>query len=661
MTTWSAQQIDSLPSGVRALPRGLRVAWAGAASASVGRGSSTPDARRHGDDVVDLLKRGLADAGLSLDALEEWHCHNTHAHPLMHLLQEQGLGDAAGQLHQLTLPKDGALSKPGDFASWLADQLQALVDAAKNSGAVEASENDGGPGSTPGILAISPQGDLIVVTEDGNQQPAPKGLSRLASAAALAATLAGAPQQAHTDGQTWRADRIDFDLTVEGKDAVERALSRGRRLAKRGDEATFNAIVDQLRKDGFDDYVTPEGYLRVRVKAARSGVQQYSDGISVWGELRPIEEVFSTESLASWSFKPFTNDHPPDFVGIHNWGIYGCGVVGEARRVPGPDGDDYVEVTLVVNDFDTLVAIKGGKVELSAGYTANIKAESGRDHKGREYRYRQTGIYINHLSLVDRGRAGPLARISLDGFAWQVAQPIADAVGTQPHTDQHENDMQFIDVPLTDGTTIKLSPEDAAKLKAAQDKAIQDAVEQAKRAAAAEVSDAAKPQLDAFKAQLDAMQLQMTSMQTDKATTDAKLVQLEAENARLVADAEARTKSEVIAAIKQVCPKLAIDSIKGRKSVDGAERPATLADYKAAAVKDLAPHLASAIDAYAGNGDAAFTTFVDTLYGPEVARARANPSTPRVSDGDSPRRARQTGDMNSLRSAGIHGAAARPN
>jgi hypothetical protein len=668
--TWSSKQIDSLPGGVRALPRSLRLTWVGAAVAAKGRGSSTADARKCGDAAVGLLTKGLADIGVTPDALEEWSVHNSIAHPLMQLLQEHDLGDAAGALHDLTLPPDGELSQPGDFASWLADQLQAFIDAGKSAGKGtdpgpndEEEASDGGPGSGVGILAFTPEGQLVVVTEDGKQAAAPKGFSRLAAAAGLTAALAGAPPQAHADGN-WRVDRIAFDLTDEGLDAVKRALSRRERLTKRGDQASFEAVIDQLRKDGFDDYVTPEGYLRVRVRAARSGTQQYSDGLTIWGEYRPVEEVFSPTSLASWSYKPFTNDHPPDFVGVHNWPQYAVGVVGnDASRVAGPDGDDYVEVTIVVYGFDALVAIREGKVELSAGYTANIRRETGRDHKGREYSYRQFDIYINHLSLVDRGRAGPLARIVVDGLAWQVPFA-ADAVGTQPEK-QHGDHMstQALTKIQVAGVEVEMTTDSAAKFQAAHEKAINDAVEKRSKEYIEQLHAAEKPKFDAFQTQLGVLEAQVGELVTAKAATDAELLGVKAENARLTSDAAARERAEVIDTVREFSPKLDLTKLPA-PVVDGKAQAVPLVDIKAACVADLAPHFKDAIDTYRSQGAAAFTTFVDSLFAAEIERARKNPSSTRAED-RSPvhptSTPRQTGDLNDMRRRALHGQAERPN
>lgn len=602
MMPFDSKQIDGLPSGVRALPRGLRDAWVGAASAALAGEAGRAAAKREADAFVALLSRGLSDIGLTSDALEVRD--SASSHPLVVALLGDRCEEFGGHAAKLLHEKPPA-GERGDVAAWLADRFAVLC---------------------PGPAALPERG--------------------LSGSAAL-----------HADAQ-WRTDRFELELTAEAKDAVARAMSRRERLAARGDSASFDAVIEQLRKDGFDDYVTPEGYLKIKVRAARSGTQVYSNGFDTWGEYRPEDEVGSAESLASWGYKPFTNDHPPDFVGVHNWAEYAVGVIGDdARLIPGPDGDSYVEVTIVVYGFDALVAIRSGKVELSAGYSANMRRESGRDSRGREYAFRQTDIFINHLSLVDRGRAGPLARVFLDGFAWQV--PLADAVGT--HTDKDDKTMPTpsddkIKVKLTDGVEVEMTKAQADAWKAEDDKRKADAdalakriadaeeqakaaIEQAKAEGASEAVDSTKPQFDAFKAQLDAMDGKLGDLVKAKAETDAQLVAIKAENDRLKADATNRERAEVIDTVRKVCPKLKI------------EDSASLAEIKAAALIDLAPHFKAAVEQYRTHGDAPLATFVDTLFAAEVGSAL---KAPRASVADSaPSKPARVFDLNAARAEAL--------
>lgn len=637
--TWSTQHVDSLPSGVRALPRGLRSAWVGAASAARAAGAPAKDARSTGDAVVETITRGLTEIGLSPAALESWNDAASSSNPLVKLLQHDGLEGACASL----VSKGGAAIGPADdqdAAPWLLDQLGRRLSA-----------TDGGPPDEgiDGAQGPDPTADTSKTLLDCFRE---RFRATVAAGALAASTLLGG----HTDaaGRTWRTDRFALDLDVKSRTAVDKAIER----AEAGGHQDLRDAAEKLRADGFDDYITPEGYLRVRVKAARDGVQQYSDGVNVWGELRPEPEVFADKSIKSWDYKPFTNDHPPDFVSIANWHEYAVGVVGAAKRVLGADGRHYVEVDIVVADLATLIAIRDGKLELSAGYTARLRRETGRDAHGDEYQYVQFDIWINHLSLVDRGRAGPLARISLDGFAWQVT-PTADAVGT--HSDKQDTTMTTqtdtqIKVQLADGIEVEMTKDQADAWKKAEAQRIADATEAAKRQAATEIADASKPTFDALQAQLNGLESKIGDLTTAKAETDAKLISLEAENHRLKDEADKRVRAEVIDTVKSVCPKLELDKLPKPKDDKGEELPEVpLADIKAACVVDLAPHFKSAIDGYRGNGAEPFAKFVDSLFDAEVARARKHPTSVRaVNDAPTPSRARVV-DLNEARRQAIHG------
>jgi uncharacterized protein len=173
---------------------------------------------------------------------------------------------------------------------------------------------------------------------------------------------------------------------------------------------------------------TTDGYLVADARIARTGVQIYlgaevgrPDQYAV-RVYRPEEEVFSNDSLASYAHKPLTNDHPAQSVTADTWRTLAVGNLdGSVAR----DGE-FVRVPLIIMDSTAINDVKGGKRELSAGYTCDLVFDSGTTPAGEEYDAMQKNIRVNHVAIVARGRAGSQARIG-DGAVWGVT-PIDDHV-----------------------------------------------------------------------------------------------------------------------------------------------------------------------------------------------------------------------------------------
>lgn len=153
---------------------------------------------------------------------------------------------------------------------------------------------------------------------------------------------------------------------------------------------------------------TKDGYLVGDVKCAKTGVQQYLaaelgvDGGGVINVYRPPEEVFSTDSLATYVGKPVTDDHPPEEVTSANWKVYASGDIGEGVLRDG----EWVKVPVKLMDAQAVSKVESGKSEVSMGYTAEIDFVDGITPEGIAYQAIQRDIKINHLAIVDRGRAG---------------------------------------------------------------------------------------------------------------------------------------------------------------------------------------------------------------------------------------------------------------
>jgi len=168
---------------------------------------------------------------------------------------------------------------------------------------------------------------------------------------------------------------------------------------------------------------TPQGGLRVPAFLTRTGIFVYkrADGTES-RELRPPEEVFSPESMASLRGAPVTELHPPVLINAENWQTYARGNMGEDVR---QEAGDFLGGDLYVQAAETVAKVEGGElVEISCGYDATIDPTPG-VFNGEPYDAIQRRIRYNHVALgpVDWGRAGPDVRLRLDS---------ADAIQQEP-------------------------------------------------------------------------------------------------------------------------------------------------------------------------------------------------------------------------------------
>jgi hypothetical protein len=161
---------------------------------------------------------------------------------------------------------------------------------------------------------------------------------------------------------------------------------------------------------------TNDGYLVASPRVARTGIQLYygselgltgDDAKKIMKVYRPEDEVFKADSLATFAYKPVTDDHPPVAVEAKNWKDYAKGQMGgEIAR----DGD-FIRVPMAVMDGPTIKKVKDGKSELSVGYDATIVFGAGTTPSGLQYDAMQKGIVVNHLAIVDAARGGAKLRI----------------------------------------------------------------------------------------------------------------------------------------------------------------------------------------------------------------------------------------------------------
>ena len=178
------------------------------------------------------------------------------------------------------------------------------------------------------------------------------------------------------------------------------------------------------------------GFLRVTGKAARTGVYQYlaseitpeplkpgevdspSTAViramltdrapnSIVNVLRSADEVFNADSLATYSNVDVTNNHPTKLVDSTTFKDTSVGHVIGAKQ-----SGDFVDISMIIKDAQAIADIESGKAQLSPGYKTTYIAETGTyDATGETYEFKQTGIDVNHVAIVKRGRGGAQVRI----------------------------------------------------------------------------------------------------------------------------------------------------------------------------------------------------------------------------------------------------------
>lgn len=205
-----------------------------------------------------------------------------------------------------------------------------------------------------------------------------------------------------------------------GSEAAELERVRGiqgitlgsHRLGSRIDRGVQRWDRLELRLDASTVVRHENGWMDVSGVATRSGVFVYlnADG-SESRELRPKIEVFDRNSLETLKGIPFTNDHPVEPLDSANTRVHQVGTVLEVA--PNPE-QGVVGVRVRITDKPTNDEVLAGKIELSGGYTTDVVDESG-TVDGERFDAIQTNIRYNHLALVDEARAGPVARLRLDG------------------------------------------------------------------------------------------------------------------------------------------------------------------------------------------------------------------------------------------------------
>ncbi|MBT2603749.1 DUF2213 domain-containing protein [Bacillus sp. ISL-53] len=259
-----------------------------------------------------------------------------------------------------------------------------------------------------------------------------------------------------------------------------------------------------MRNQRFDkayinDYSeTQEGYLTVTVPITRPGVFPYQrqDG-TIQMEAKLPDEIFSDRTIRSAKSKPVTDDHPNEPVTIKNFSRYSKGLSHTDASVK----NLKLYVSMTITDEALIQKIRDGKREISIGFLSDVVAEQG-SYNGESYQFVQRNLEINHIAIVDQGRAGPEVAIRNDSDAWQIEDKGGNTNMAKYTIDSKEYEVDSAVKSFLDAQQARL---DAANLKAKDFDSLQgrfDAQEVKLKDTEKELEDVKKNQLSAD--QLDA-------------------------------------------------------------------------------------------------------------------------------------------------------------
>lgn len=295
------------------------------------------------------------------------------------------------------------------------------------------------------------------------------------------------------------------------------------------------------------------GWLRVDGFLTRTGVFTYTmpDG-SKRRELRLPEEVFDPEALASFGLVPLTDAHPPTYLTADNAKEYTAGAVAHPAR----DGD-FVRASILVTDATLIAKLETATArELSCGYSCELDEKPGTTADGQRYDSIQRKIRGNHVAVVERGRAGPEARVRMDaGEALDAPTPL------MLRSDQSPKPEGTLEKIRIDGVEFEVGSKAAAQAYENQQRRQAEALEAAQKATAAAVAkaDGLQAKLDSAGAELEAKKKELADLPAKLRVEAAARMQLEAK-ARKVLGAEAKLDGDDdairAAVLKRLAPKL---------------------------------------------------------------------------------------------------------
>ena len=276
-------------------------------------------------------------------------------------------------------------------------------------------------------------------------------------------------------------------------------------------------LVDNVSVDEGSVRRTDDGYLVASARVGRANnVQLYTGDEMERPEMpfvrvhRPASEVFSKDAMTSVAHKPMTNDHPVDGVSADTWKRDAIGQMGDEITKDG----EFVRVPLVMMDGAAIKDYEDGKRELSLGYKADIEWTGGFTDSGEAYDAIQRNIRVNHVALVEKGRANQEFRIGDSANHWG-ARPTTRSADERTHsmTDKLKS-------VVLDGLSVTTTDEGALAIEKLQ-KDVVDAQKKTADAEAKAITDASEKEKKVAKLQAEIDDLKGKVM--DEAALDKRV------------------------------------------------------------------------------------------------------------------------------------------
>jgi len=295
---------------------------------------------------------------------------------------------------------------------------------------------------------------------------------------------------------------------------------------------------------------TPEGFLLVTARIARTGIQEYSElelgdacpkelrdnGRAVIRLLRPESEVFDAQSMGTFANKPVTNNHPDKFVDSTNVTKLQVGFSKDSISRE----ENKLVAELVIQDRKAIEDIKRGKNQVSLGYLSDIDWVSGVDPEFGPYDGIQTNIRGNHIAIVNAGKAG--YEVKLD----DTKEPLSTKLN---------GGNKKMATRIIDGITIEVTDQ-AGEAIDKLTKELKDS-KKANESLKAKLEDS-KKEIDMVKGELDAEKAKALDTKQIDALVTARVNLIDTAK-KLVSDIETDGKSEI--EIKKECITKLADSI----------------------------------------------------------------------------------------------------